>query len=406
MAKSKNKKEYRTQNTRHRRAGRTPNYEVLPNITVKLNNHNPEEPMKKRNTPISPFFFFIFPFSFFIYLLSFVILLSSCQKSTEPISNNPGLDTTSHDFTWQVDTLPGTVFDISGLDENNVWLVGEFQEIDPLTGQTLKYNFGYWDGKKWELKTIDTKGKHDGIFVFNKNNIWICNGIIRHWNGIDWIKYHLWDMGILNENEGGVHKIWGLSPSNVYFIGNKGTIIHYNGSSFTKMESGTDIMLTHIFGLDQDHIWVVGDDGGLHGGHSVLLFFNGSSWKVKYHYRYNEGPPFEGGPIGQYRGIWADKDSIIMGSGHGFWHESIKTGKGRIEPFSFHPIGAEEKIFARNRNDLFMIGHFYTLHHYNGKSWKRYISFLRENDNFYAGNFISSDCVFVGGNRFVYRGYR
>ena len=348
---------------------------------------------------------------FILYFLTCILYLISCTRSTEPLAKNIGktkLDTTSHNFIWEIDTLPGTVFDISGLDENNVWLVGEFQEIDPLTGETMKYNFGYWNGEKWNLKSVIYRTPFYGIHVFDKHNIWITFGvgIIVHWDGKNWKEYHLRNNGVLSEDDGGLLKIWAVDTNNIYFIGYKGCIVHYNGSSFTKMESGTDIMLTHIFGLDQDHIWVVGDDGGLHGGHSVLLFFNGSLWKVKYHYRYNEGPPFEGGPIGQYRGIWADKDSIVMGTGHGFWHESIKTGKGRIEPFSFHPIGAEEKIFARNRNDLFVIGHFYTLHHYNGKSWKRYISFLRENDNFYAGSFISNDCVFVGGNRFIYRGYR
>ncbi|APF20750.1 hypothetical protein Cabys_4005 [Caldithrix abyssi DSM 13497] len=348
-------------------------------------------------------------FPFFFCLLSFFILLLSCKRATEPLVKDAAkrnLDTSSHSFAWQIDTLPGTVFDISGLDENNVWLVGEFSRSNSQTGETEKFNYGYWNGKTWKLQSILKEGPYMGIHVFNKNNIWLTDGGMIHWNGKYWKLYHPWNMGILNETEGGVTKVWGLDSSNVFFIGLTGTIIHFDGYTFKKMESKTNVNLTHIYGIDENHIWVVGDDRGLHGGHSVLLFFNGSSWKVKYHYRYNEGPPFEGGPIGQYRGIWADKDSIIMGSGHGFWHESIITGKGRIEPFSFHPIGAEEKIFARNRNDLFMIGHFYTLHHYNGKSWKRYISFLRKNDNFYAGSFVSDDCVFVGGNRFVYRGYR
>ncbi len=344
--------------------------------------------------------------SFFLFLFSFFILLSSCQRSTEPLENKTCPDTTSHAFTWQIDTLPGTVLDISGLDENNVWLAGKFWKTDPQTGNIIKYNFGYWDGKGWKLEAVLKKGPYNGIHVFSKNDIWLTEGSMVHWNGKYWKLYQPWNMGLLNESEGGVTKVWGLDSSNVFFIGLTGTIIHYNGNTFTKMESGTNIYLTHIYGLDENHIWVVGDDRGLHGGHSVLLFFNGASWITKYHYRYNEGPPFEGGPIGQYRGIWADKDSLIFGSGHGYWHESIKTGKGRLERFVFHPIGSEESIFALSRNDLFMVGHFYTLQHFNGKSWKRYIPFISGNDNFYAGTFVSDNCVFVGGDRFIYRGYR
>jgi len=346
----------------------------------------------------------LFLFSFVIFLLS--LFLNFCNKSVEPIAKNSVLDTTGHNFVWEVDTLPGTVYDISAIDENNVWLVGEFREYNPKTDSFSYNNFGKWDGSNWNLESVEIHGGYKGIVVFDKNDIWLTNGIILHWNGKKWKRYHLWDMKVLSNSDGGVYKVFGLTKNNIFFIGNKGTIVHYNGAFFKKMDSGTSVDLTHIFALDEQNIWVVGDDRGLAGGQSVLLYYNGINWKVKYHYLYNEGPPFDGGPIGAYRGIWADKDSIIMGCGQGYWHESIKTKKGRIERFVFHPIGAQESIFAINRNDIFMVGQFYTLQHFNGVSWKRYIPFVSDYYNFYTGTFVSNDIVFIGGDSFVYRGYR
>ena len=345
---------------------------------------------------------------FILYFLTCILYLISCKRSTEPLAKNIGKtkpDTTSHNFIWEIDTLPGTIFDISGLDENNVWLVGEFQEIDPLTGETMKYNFGYWNGEKWNLKSVIYRTPFYGIHVFDKRNIWITFGvgIIVHWDGKNWKEYHLRNNGVLSEDDGGLLKIWAVDTNNIYFIGYKGCIVHYNGSSFTKMESGTDIMLTHIFGLDQDHIWVVGDDGGLDGGQSVLLFFNGHNWITKYHRFYEDNTP----PQNAYKGIWADQDSLILVNLWGYWHESIKTGKGRQEHISILPAGYPRDFFANNRNDLFMVGDFQTIHHYNGISWNSYIPFNRNSHNtFWTGTFLSKHVVFIGGDRFVYRGYR
>jgi hypothetical protein len=210
-------------------------------------------------------------------------------------------------------------------------------------------------------------------------------------------------MGVLSENDGGVHKILGLSKNNILFIGNKGTIVHYDGNSFTKMESGTSIDLTHIYGLDKNNIWVVGDDHGLDGGQSVLLFYNGTNWNVKYHRYYEDNTP----PENAYKGIWADQDSLILVNVWGYWHESISTGKGRQEHISILPAGYTRDFFANNRNDIFKVGDFQTIHHFNGKSWKSYISFDRNNHNiFWAGTYISKDIVFVGGNKYIHRGYR
>jgi hypothetical protein len=210
-------------------------------------------------------------------------------------------------------------------------------------------------------------------------------------------------MGVLSENDGGVHKILGLSKNNIIFIGNKGTIVHYDGNSFTKMESGTSIDLTHIYGLDKNNIWVVGDDRGLDEGHSVLLFYNGNMWQTVHYRHYDEGKD----PESPYRGIWADKDSLILANALGYWHESIVTGKGRQEYISILPAGYTQDFFAYNRNDIFMVGDFLTLHHFNGKSWKSYIPFDSNNHNiFWAGTYISKDIVFVGGNKYIHRGYR
>ena len=57
------------------------------------------------------------------------------------------MDTTSHNFTWDIDTLgiSGTLRDVQIIDENNIWVVGEIET------DTATYNAAHWNGNDWEM---------------------------------------------------------------------------------------------------------------------------------------------------------------------------------------------------------------------------------------------------------------
>ncbi|HED09109.1 MAG TPA: hypothetical protein ENJ10_00335, partial [Caldithrix abyssi] len=77
-----------------------------------------------------------------------LLYFSSCQKATEPIINSSNPDTTSHDFTWQFDTLAyprsdQTLIDgLWGSSENDVYAVGH---NDRGVGQIW-----HWNGSEWK----------------------------------------------------------------------------------------------------------------------------------------------------------------------------------------------------------------------------------------------------------------
>ncbi|OPX97793.1 MAG: hypothetical protein A4E59_00636 [Syntrophorhabdus sp. PtaB.Bin027] len=56
-------------------------------------------------------------------------------------------------------------------------------------------------------------------------------------------------MGILEPDDGGVTCIWGSSPDNIYFAGRGGTIAHYDGQRWQRIESGTDLNFRDIWGV-------------------------------------------------------------------------------------------------------------------------------------------------------------
>lgn len=58
-----------------------------------------------------------------------------------------------------------------------------------------------------------------------------------------------------------INSVWGSSASNVYAVGTNGTIIHYDGTSWTVMTSGTSNNLISVFGVVNGDIIAVGAAG-------------------------------------------------------------------------------------------------------------------------------------------------
>jgi len=83
------------------------------------------------------------------------------------------MDTTSHNFTWEIDTLGNYgsyLNDVAIVAENNIWVVGY------ITTDTATYNAAHWNGSEWELILIDRIVDCDGVYAFNNNEIWFSDG--------------------------------------------------------------------------------------------------------------------------------------------------------------------------------------------------------------------------------------
>jgi hypothetical protein len=118
------------------------------------------------------------------------------------------------------------------------------------------YNLARWNGSSWSMERLsflikllwpnssgDTIGyaPAKSIFAFNENDIWIATGTVQHWNGTQWQQFQ-------GAGAGGSIKMWGSSSNDMYFVGYSGLIIHYNGNSWTKIESGTTLPINDIYG--------------------------------------------------------------------------------------------------------------------------------------------------------------
>jgi hypothetical protein len=71
--------------------------------------------------------------------------------------------------------------------------------------------------------------------------------------------------------------VWGSSGSDVFAAGDSGTILHYNGSSWSAMSSGTTNYLYGVWGSSGSGVFAVGWDGTVlhHGPMSGIADFDG-----------------------------------------------------------------------------------------------------------------------------------
>ena len=69
--------------------------------------------------------------------------------------------------------------------------------------------------------------------------------------------------------------VWGSSGSDVFAVGHYGTILHYDGSSWSPMNSGTSYHLRGVWGSSGSDVFAVGHSAS---GIGIILHYDGSGW--------------------------------------------------------------------------------------------------------------------------------
>jgi hypothetical protein len=286
------------------------------------------------------------------------------------------LDTTSHDFTFQTFQFgehSSSVFnDVAIIDENNIWAVGEVYMRDS-AGQAdpIPFNVARWDGTSWNLLRVMFPGvcgqpgtfptTPSAVFSFGSSDVWIVSGaFVARWNGSTFAMLCIPDTllsGLINE-------LWGTSPVNVYAVGYGGTIVHYNGSSWQRIESGTTLTIYDVLGArnartGEYEILCVASNHGLAVGRKVLKIQGLTVTEMP-----DAGLPWS---IDE---VWftPDRRYIIVGDG---MYEVNRLGDVWSRNTAL-PTLYKEAIDGTRFNDIVVGGAFWLLAHYNGVTWRTY----------------------------------
>lgn len=324
------------------------------------------------------------------FLLFFLFLLNTCKESpTETII-------TSDNFTWQTFTFGGesgscSLHDIAIINENDIWAVGEIYH-DSANGKPdpNPYNAAHWDGNKWNLLKVPYYYQGQAFYspiysicAFGSNDIWFEAGI--HWDGN---QFQTLPLNI--DFPSHVSKMWGTSSNDLYIIGYSGLIAHRGMNGYwQKLESGTDITLLDIYGARTSfgmyQILVVGSDN--YPSRRTLLSING-----------NTVTPISTSPIPwDLYSIWfAPLQHYYLG-GSGLYEKnslSDNEWKNNSRDITNYAIAC---MRGNGLNDVFAVGSFGEVIHFNGKQWTSYIKQTGLSNGVYGGLAVKGNLVVATG---------
>ena len=161
-----------------------------------------------------------------------------------------------------------------------------------------------------------------------------------------------------------LYGIWGSSESDVFAVGNSGTILHYDGSVWAPMTSGTTTQLNGIWGSSGSDVFAVGNSG-------TILHYDGSVWSS-----------MTSGTTQALRGIWGSSGSdVFAGGGRTILHYSgppLITWSSSSIPtqcVQIHDVPAVwvcpsvNAIWGSSPTDVFAVGDYENINHFNGITW-------------------------------------
>jgi hypothetical protein len=307
------------------------------------------------------------------------------------------LDTTSHNITWQMDTLgqPGDfLYDVWGLDENNVWAVGAVHMQQGVTS-VIK-----WDGVRWNYHSWPEGGAR-AIWGFSANDFWTVGdysnrGFIGHFNGTNWTEYRSEYFLARGDTVYPLYSVWGSSPDDVWAVGDQGKIIHWDGSEWLKVQSPINLILYDIWGTSTESIYAIHISLSQQ---SQLIHYEGNSWTNIT----NQLPTGER----NFTSLWFDKG----GTGYIVGNNVLFYDGGAFNRIEINQDKFLLRVRGRNSTDVFTVGQKGRVHHFNGTNWMTYPELFDESPGMeLRGVYVTETTVFAVGiinnGSIIYRGVR
>ena len=235
-----------------------------------------------------------------------------------------------------------------------------------------------------------------------------------------------WTWQIMLQPGTNLYGVWGSSGSDVFAVGNSGTILHYDGTSWSAMASGTTIQLNGVWGCSETDVFAVGANG-------TILHYDGSTWSAMasgttqalygvwgssgtdvfavgnsgtiLHYDGSSWSAMASGTTTQLNGVWSSSGSDVFAVGgaySGFFisrtilHYNGTSWSGGSTPFK----GLLNGVWGTFGNDVFAVGDGYGIAHYNGSIWSDMTSPAMGDLNGIWGS-SGSDVFAVGGDGII-----
>jgi len=288
-----------------------------------------------------------------------IVLMTGCKHNPVDAPKDP------REYTWTMEIIgfPGGGDELSGMyatGSKNIWIA-----LRSYTGPDRLFCY---DGTTWNsMSSPYGTGSPHHITGFGRNDMWIVGdrwdngnnriGFIAHYDGFTWTDVKHDGMNMLET-------VWGSGPSDVWFGGFYGTLMHYDGISF-KPDSVPMSIPT-----DPRYYWAFSTGASLSREISyALLVGQDQSFSTKSYTFKRDGSK------------WTFLDStvgIVPSLWYGPWGKLYRTGQGisYLDGSSWKTMnldGGTRGVCGNAEDNLIATGPSYYrnagVYHWNGTDW-------------------------------------
>jgi hypothetical protein len=246
-------------------------------------------------------------------------------------------------YTGKIENL----YDIWGSSPFDVFAVGGN------SGEILHY-----DGNYWTLTRQSTAEQQlYGIWGDSPKDVFAAGsgGVILHYDGYTWSEMNSGTTFTL-------YDIWGFAPDDVYAVGYGGTILHYDGERWNTVSFQGRKNLYGVWGSSNHDVYAVGDGPYVNQPSGSVFYSDGDTWlwneKIRYSGRY-------------LRGVWGSSPNNVFfvggvgpligaNSGVILHHDGVHT------VVHDEPPGMVQNIWGSSGSDVYAVGFGYSILHYDG----------------------------------------
>jgi hypothetical protein len=194
--------------------------------------------------------------------------------------------------------------------------------------------------------------------------------------------------------------MWGTSSNDMFFVGDKGTIVHFDGANWMKFPKVTEKKLTSVWGTASNDVWSAGFNSST--DESVLLHYDGTAWSEdplstsQGTRRYGIGTVWSSDSAG-HRFTALSGATVLRQTDDGPWRSDSGQITNRLNDGGFVGIGVK----GNNPNDLLTAGGWGFIAHWNGRSWHQYKEFFNYGNPLYGAStlHLKGNTAIVAGSK-------
>lgn len=271
--------------------------------------------------------------------------------------------------------ISATVYGLGGSASDDVWAVG------------VRGSIAHFDGTRWAAQTSGTTQQLNTVWAASRNDVYVGGrgdvllhstgngtwapvpistsggrvlsiwgssstdvffagiGEIWHSNGATWTKQTLPAAVAANTF---IYSLWGSGPRDVWAVGEAGLILHFDGTTWSKVDSGTTLFLNAIDGTSAGNVWVIGEAG-------LVMRWDGLRWQT-----------VPSGTTQELFGLKVSPEKVIVTSPGTLLEFNL--GVPTLSPFQIPTTDALVGVWASARDSVFVVAGT-TIFKFDGQQW-------------------------------------